>query len=128
VREVEPDLFVAPACHRLRPEVGAEDVQCLAQCCARVFLIELRPEQREQAVAAVEAAGSRRGEEGEESEAPGLAEEIPHLAPFDAGETHPADQAELDHARPRRCAARFRGSRAVWGRRYGRRDGRITRA
>ena len=30
--------------------------------------------------------------------------------------------------RPRRYAARVRGSRAVWDRRYGRRDGRVTRA
>src|SRR5690242_13043802 len=102
VGEVEPDLFVAPTGEGLRPEGGAEDVQRLAQSRARVLLIELRPKEREQTVAAVKTAGCRGGEEGEEGEAPGLAEEIPHLASLDAGETHPADQAELDHARPLR--------------------------
>src|SRR5438034_9777122 len=75
----------------------------------------------------MEALGGRGGEVGEEGEAPGLAEQGPHVAPVGAGEAQRPEHAELDHARPR-YAARFRGSRAVWGRRYGRRDGRITRA
>src|SRR5206468_8995735 len=45
-----------------------QDVQCLAQCRSRVLLVELRPEQGEQAVAAVESSGSGGGEVGEQRE------------------------------------------------------------
>src|SRR5712692_11142633 len=102
-------------------------MQRLAQRGAGMLLVELRPEQRQQAVTAVEALGPCGGEVGEEREASGLAEQGPYVASIGAGEAQPPEHAELDHARPRRCAARFRASRVAWGRRYGRRDGRITR-
>src|SRR2546426_12186567 len=81
-----------------------------------MLLVELRPKECQQAVTAVEAWGCRGGEVGEEGEASGLAEQSPDVAPIGAREAQPPEQAELDHARPRRHAAQFGGSRARRGR------------
>src|SRR5712692_957509 len=77
-------------------------MQRLAQRGAGMLLVELRPEQRQQAVTAVEALGPCGGEVGEEREASGLAEGGPYVAAIGAGEAQPPEHAELDHARPRR--------------------------
>ena len=98
---VEADLFVTARDDHGGAERAPQHVQRLAQRGAGVFLIELGPEQREQAVAAMKASG-RGGEVGEQGEASGPAEQAHDFASRGVGQLHGAEQPERDHARPLR--------------------------
>ena len=100
--DVEGDLFVTAGDNHTRAERAPEHVECLAQCGTGVLLVQLRPEQREQRVAAVEAARGGGGEIGEQREAPRSGEEALDLATLGVGEVQSPEQPELDHARPLR--------------------------
>src|SRR5204863_9776653 len=105
VSEVEANLLIAPARERVRTPGVADHMQCLTQRGAGMLLVELRPKKWQQAVTAMEARWCRGSEIGEEREASGLAEQGPHIAPVGACEAQSPEQAKLDHAGPRRCAA-----------------------
>jgi len=85
-----------------RDDVAAEctpqDVQCLAQCRSRVLLVELRPEQGEQAVAAVESSGSGGREVGEQRETARSSEQPLDLVSRGIGQLQSPEHPELDHA------------------------------
>src|SRR5207247_3172571 len=81
--EVQADLLVAPARDGVAAQRVAYHVQRLAQRRAGMLLIELRPKQRQQRVAAVEGLRGCGGEVGEEREASGLPEQAPHFTPVD---------------------------------------------
>src|SRR2546425_956838 len=112
--EVQAEVLIPAADDDPRAEGAAKHTERLTQCRTRVLLVELWPEEREQAVAAVEAGRRRRGEVGEESKAPGLAEERPHLASVGTGEAQSPEHAELDHARPRWRTRRRPEAHASW--------------
>ena len=95
--EVESDLLVSAGDHDLTAECTPEYVKCLAQRCPRVFLIELRPEQGEQAVAAVESSGSGGGEVGEQRETVRSREQPLDLMSRCIGEMQSPEHPELDH-------------------------------
>src|SRR3989441_6431058 len=86
--EVQAHLLITAAHDRLGPQGRAQHAERLAQRRARVLLVELGPEQRQQAVAAVEAGRCGGGEGGEEGGGPRLSEgrsgehtaELPALA------------------------------------------------
>ena len=99
--DVQPHLLIAAAHDGPGPQGSAQHAERLAQGRARVLLVEFRPEQGDEAVAAVQAGRCGGGEVGEEGEAPRLSEERPHLAPIGSGEAQSPEHAELDHARPR---------------------------
>ncbi len=102
VVDVEPDLFVTARHDHIGAECAPDDVERLAQCGTGVLLVELRPEQRQQRVAAVEPAGGGGSEIGEQCEAPGTRQQALDLASLGVGEVQSPEQPELDHARPLR--------------------------
>src|SRR2546422_9774107 len=102
VVKVEPDLLVAARHDRQRAERIAQHVQRLAERRPGVLHVELRPEEGEQSVAAVQATRSSGGQVGEQREAPGSGEEARDLASLGVGEVQGPEQPELDHARPLR--------------------------
>src|SRR5207247_9165168 len=124
--EVQAEVLIPAADDDPRAEGAAKHTERLTQCRTRVLLVELWPEERQQAVAAVEAGRRRRGEVGEESKAPGLAEEHPHLASVGTGEAESSEHTELDHARPRWRTRRRPEVQPPLGRRDGRRHARVT--
>ncbi len=77
-------------------------MQRLTQRGAGMLLVELRPEEGEQTIAAVEALGCGGGEVSEQREAPRAGEEALDLAPLGVGQVESPEQPELDHARPLR--------------------------
>src|SRR2546425_1037924 len=95
--DIEPDFLVATRHDDVVTECAAEYVQCLAQCGPRVFLVELRPEQCEQAVAAVESSGSGGGEVGEQRETVRSREQPLDLVSRCIGEMQSPEHPELDH-------------------------------
>src|SRR2546422_11607883 len=66
--EIEPNLLVSTGHDHVGAQGVSHHVERLAQRGARVLLVELRPEEREQAVTIVEAAWGRCGEIRERSE------------------------------------------------------------
>src|SRR3989441_11411527 len=123
--EIQPDLLVAAAHHRVGAERAAEHVERLAQGRACVLLIELRPEKREQSIAPMRASRCRGGEVGEEGEPTGLAEQAADLTSICGCEAQSSEQPELNHRKP----SRRRGRSSKTTRRGGlsrRRDGPIT--
>jgi len=106
--EIQPDLLVAAAHHRVGAERAAEHVKRLAQGRACVLLIELRPEERQQSIAPTWASRCRGGEVGEEGEPTGLAEQTARLTSVCGCEAESSEQPELDHRKPsRRRGAQF---------------------
>ena len=98
--KVETYVLIAAIDQNSRAESGAEHAECLTQRCARVLLVELRPEERQQAVAAMEATRCRSGKVGEEGETTRLPEEGRRLAPVGTGEAQSPEQTKLDHSGP----------------------------
>src|SRR5260370_28451604 len=126
--EIEPDLLVSTGHDYVGAQTVSHHVERLAQRCARVFLVEFRPEQGEQAVTTVEAAWGGCGEIGKQGDAPGLSEGASHLAAVCVTEAHSAKHAQLDHPRSLRRAAASRGEPNEGGAVTARRDGRVTGA
>src|SRR4029077_16116853 len=104
-RHIEPALFVPTRDDHVGPQPVADHVERLAQCRPGVLLVELRPEQREQTIAAVETPGGGGGEVGEQRQAPRSGEEAFDLAPLGIGEVQSPEQPALDHTRPLRTCA-----------------------
>jgi len=75
----------------------------LSQRSPRVLLVELGPEQREQAVASVKTAGSGSSEVGQQREAPRLREESRRFSPLDREAQRP-ERPKLNHAGAGRSA------------------------
>ena len=73
-------------------------MQGLAQSRPRVLLVELWPEQREQAVAAVESSGSGGDEIGEQRESARSSEQTLDLVSRGIGQMQSPEHPELDHA------------------------------
>ena len=69
--DVEPDLIVTARHDHIGAEGAPDHVERLAQCGASVLLVEVRPKQREQGVAAVQPAWGGGGEICQERQAPG---------------------------------------------------------
>ncbi len=96
-REVEADLLVPAGDEDVAAKRHPQDVQRLPQCRPRVFLVELRPEQGEQAVTAVESSGSGGGEVGEQRETVRSREQSLDLMSRCIGEMQSPEHPELDH-------------------------------
>jgi len=100
--EIERNLLIPTGHEHVGAQGVPHHVERLAQRRARVLLVEFRPEQREQAIAAVEAPGRGGGEVGEQREAPRSGEKALHLASRGVDQMQSPEQPELDHARPLR--------------------------
>jgi hypothetical protein len=72
-------------------------VERLAQRSARMVLIELGPEERDEGIAAVESPGACCGEVGEQRDALWLGQYRPKLAATSSNEVHHPQNSELDH-------------------------------
>ncbi len=66
------DLVLTPTRQHLRPQLHAQEVERAAQGGSRVLLVELRPEQREKGIAAMESARGGDREIGQHAQALGL--------------------------------------------------------
>src|SRR3989442_1742045 len=95
--EIESYLLVPAGHDDVAAECAPQDVQCLAQCRSRVLLVELGPEQGEQAVAAVESSGSGGGEVGEQRQTARSSEQTLDLVSRCIGEMQSPEHPELDH-------------------------------
>jgi hypothetical protein len=111
--KIESDFLVAARQDDV-PERAAEYVQCLAQCPPRVFLVELGPKQREQAVAAMESSGSGGGEVGEQSETARSSEQPLDLMSRSIGQLQGPEHPELDHATLFTVTASGDGTVTTW--------------
>ena len=96
--EVESDLLITARDNDIAAQCAAQDVQCLPQRRSRVLLVELRPEQGEQTVAAVESSGSGGGEIGEQRESARSSEQTLDLVSCGIGQMQSPEHPELDHA------------------------------
>ena len=112
---VEADLLIATPCHNALAHRTAQHVECFAERRASVFLVELWPEQRDEAVAPLKVTGGAGSKVGKQREPPGLCEEAADLAPVGRGQAQSAQHSEVDHGRP--CEA---------GPRHGGRDAPMT--
>src|SRR5437899_12003853 len=111
--EVETDLFIAASQHEVGAEGAPDHVKRLAQGGSRVLLVELRPEQGEQAITAVEAPRSGGGEVGKQGEAPRSGEKALHLASRSVDQMQSPEQPELNHARSLSATRPLPSPRAV---------------
>src|SRR5690348_1856141 len=78
----QPELFGAAADDRVLADDRPESVDRFPERRARVLLIELRPEERDQAVASMESEGLCGGEVGEQRKALGLDQGLAQVPPF----------------------------------------------
>jgi hypothetical protein len=93
----EPHLLVPPTEEQSLTERATQKVERTAQRGPSVLAVELRPEQREQGVAAVEAPGRSEREIGEEGEPLRLLEHWPKLPAIGSAQIQHAQCAKLDH-------------------------------
>ena len=91
------DLLVAPAGDGLGAERAPKKVERAAERGPGVSLVEVGPEEGQQPVAAVVAAGRIGGEVGEQGEPLGLLEHSPDLPPVGGPKVQDAQRQQLDH-------------------------------
>ena len=94
----------------MRSEFFPQHVERLTQRRPRVALVELRPKQCQELIAALDTARRGGGEVREEGEAPGLAEQACGIPPLPGREAHGSEQPEFDHeTAPLGVGAQFQG-------------------
>ncbi len=91
------DLVVTAAGHDLGSERRAEEIDRPPEGGAGMLLVELRPEEGQQGVAAMEPAGRGDGEIGEQGEALGLAQHRAELFAGGVTQVEQAERPETDH-------------------------------
>jgi len=94
---IEADLFFTIVGQGLGPQLGPEDMQRLPQGGAGPGLVELRPEQRQQVIAAAHPARGGRGKVGKEGEPARLGQQAANRPAVRVCEGHRPEQPELDH-------------------------------
>ena len=90
-------LLVAAADHDLGADLRPQEVERAAERGARVLLVELRPEQGEQRVAAVKPPWRGHGEVGQQPEPLRLLEDRAQLAAVRVPEVQYAERVKADH-------------------------------
>ena len=111
--EIERDLLIPTGHDHVGAQGVPHHVERLAQCRARMLLVELGPEQGEQAITAVEAPRSGGGEVGKQGEAPRSGEKALHLASRSVDQMQSPEQPELNHARSLSATRPLLSPRAV---------------
>ena len=94
---IERDLVVALSEQGAIGHGTTDEMQRLTQGAAGVLLVQLWPQQRQQRVAAVKAAGSGDCEVGEEGRPLRGRKDDPKLAPLGIAEVQPPQRPKFDH-------------------------------
>ena len=97
--DVDADLPITPARHRLLAQRGSQMTERLVERPAGVLLVQLGPEESEKSVAAVKAAGPGNREVGEEGDALRLREDRVEVLAVWVPQGERSERAELDHMR-----------------------------